>query len=678
MAMHCLMSSYENWFLDFEEAIEAFVLAGKEAILCESNGGWCCIEALNGLTNRFGNHNDRDNDDEVILACEIQHQEQSPECENYQTMFFRSWEEGAENELVFFRRLDGEFNKVISFYKSKVDEVLMEAEELNKQIDALSALQIKISDPNFHSSSTPSNPGVSPSQEIQELEEKPETGQKEMVSLEILNHVKINVTPESAVSTLKTIFDGTKSDLSFRKGELRTAQAKLKQAFIEFHRKLRLLKSYAFLNQLAFSKIMKKYDKVVKLMERVESVYITHFANSNRSQGMGDLRPRVKRDEHRVTFFMGCFFGCAISLLVGVILTIHARDLLKTEGRDQYMINIFPLYSLFAYIVLHMLMYAANIYFWKRFRVNYTFIFGFEPTTTLGYKEILLLSSALSVLTLAAVLSNLEMEIDEGTQSFTTLTELVPLGLVAVVLLIMFCPFNIMYRSSRFFLIVNLWRCVCVPLYKVTFPDFFLGDQLTSQVQLLRTVTKLHTHVSKFYLNFDMIVGVTSLVLDQCIRQVFEHKDYGPGMNGLKYLSTIVAVVTRTIYVQRRGTTMRTASSSSVATIYNTYWDVVKDWGLLCRDSTNPWLRDKLILPYKSAMNVILRLAWMQTVLDFHEAPWLHQSTMIFIVASLEIVRRGLWNFFRLENEHLNNVGKFRAFKSVPLPFSYEDGEKEL
>ncbi|KAM0006590.1 hypothetical protein Hdeb2414_s0023g00629541 [Helianthus debilis subsp. tardiflorus] len=46
---------------------------------------------------------------------------------------------------------------------------------------------------------------------------------------------------------------------------------------------------------------------------------------------------------------------------------------------------------------------------------------------------------------------------------------------------------------------------------------------------------------------------------------------------------------------------------------------------------------------------------------------------MIFIVASLEIVRRGLWNFFRVENEHLNNVGKFRAVKSIPLPFSYED-----
>lgn len=121
-----------------------------------------------------------------------------------------------------------------------------------------------------------------------------------------------------------------------------------------------------------------------------------------------------------------------MALVVAVILTIHARDLLRSAGRDQYMINIFPLYSLLVYIVLHMLMYAANIYFWKRFHVNYAFIFGFKPSTELGYKQILLLSSGLLVLTLAAVLSNLEMEMDVKTQRFTTLTELVPLGLVTV------------------------------------------------------------------------------------------------------------------------------------------------------------------------------------------------------------------------------------------------------
>jgi len=67
-------------------------------------------------------------------------------------------------------------------------------------------------------------------------------------------------------------------------------------------------------------------------------------------------------------------------------------------------------------------------------------------------------------------------------------------------------------------------------------------------------------------------------------------------------------------------------------------------------------------------------MAWLQTVLDFNLS-FLHRETMIALLAALEIIRRGIWNFFRLENEHLNNVGKFRAFKSVPLPFNYNEEE---
>lgn len=75
--------------------------------------------------------------------------------------------------------------------------------------------------------------------------------------------------------------------------------------------------------------------------------------------------------------------------------------------------------------------------------------------------------------------------------------------------LICLCPFNIIYRSSRFFLIRSLFHCICAPFYKVIdstrlefyicwttsyvdilnlqvkMVDFFLADQLTSQVSYL-------------------------------------------------------------------------------------------------------------------------------------------------------------------------------------------------
>lgn len=126
--------------------------------------------------------------------------------------------------------------------------------------------------------------------------------------------------------------------------------------------------------------------------------------------------------------------GLSLAFVLAIILMIHIRKLLKRNGlgRDQYMTNVFPLYTVFGYLVLHSLMYAGNIYYWKRFRVNYSFIFGFKPNTELGYREVLLVSSGLSVLTLAAVLSNLEMDIDQSPRSSRTVTELIPLGLLVV------------------------------------------------------------------------------------------------------------------------------------------------------------------------------------------------------------------------------------------------------
>jgi len=74
------------------------------------------------------------------------------------------------------------------------------------------------------------------------------------------------------------------------------------------------------------------------------------------------------------------------------------------------------------------------------------------------------------------------------------------------------------------------------------------------------------------------------------------------GLNALKYISTILALTMRTIDQFSPGTVWKVlaASSSGIATVVNTYWDIVMDWGLLRRDSRNPWLRDKLSVPYKS------------------------------------------------------------------------------
>ncbi|KAH6830391.1 hypothetical protein C2S53_007557 [Perilla frutescens var. hirtella] len=536
----------------------------------------------------------------------------------YQTMHQRSIEEGSEFELEFFSKFDDEFNKVSKFYKAKLQQVKVEAEELIKAVDKPNVEQRHIASVN----------GVG-------------------VHLDIIQEVEMR----------------SESDTN--------SKEELRQAFIKLYKQLRQLRSFCFLNMLAFSKIMNKYDKITsrsasnaclgmlnnsylatsdevhKLTERLESTFIMHFANGDHTKGKKSLKQGLKREKHRTTFFLGLFTGCSIALVMAIIVSLHARDLLNHPGRDQYMESIFPLYSLFGFIILHLLMYGSNMYLWRRFRVNYPSIFGFKPETELGFREVLLIASALSVLSLAAVLSNLDMEMDPRTLKYTTLTELVPLVLVIFVILATFCPFNIFYHSSRFFLIRCVWHCACAPFHKGNFTDFFLADQLTSQ----------------------------------CIRRVIEEKDRKQGLNAGKYLSTIMAIAMRTIYDQKKGNSWRivAAITSGFTTIYSTYWDIVFDWGLVQRNSRNPWLREELLISNKAVyfaaivVNILLRLVWMQSVLDFNETEFLHRRAVVAVVACLEIIRRGIWNFFRLENEHLSHIGKNRAIKTAPLPSYYQD-----
>ncbi|XP_075659703.1 phosphate transporter PHO1 homolog 3-like isoform X7 [Castanea sativa] len=654
--------------------------------------------------------------------------------QSYQTTFLMSSDEGGEYELDYFRRLDEELNKVNKFYKAKVDEVMKEAAMLNKQMDALIAFRIKVEKPEggFDSSHGPSSDESGDDKDDKEneivnqkvREQKPKNLKAARPApLEILSHVKMNNTLETPRSTIKGLLKHpVHAELNYTRENLRKVEDQLKPAFVEFYQKLRLLKNYSFLNTLAFSKIMKKYDKITsrkasksymkmvdnsyfgsseeitKLMERVEATFIKHFSNSNRTDGMKILRPQAIRERHRITFSTGFLAGCSVALILALILIVRARNLMGKKEAILYMDNVFPLYSLFGFIVLHMITFAANIYFWRRYRVNYSFIFGFKQGSELGYLEVLLLSFGLAVLALTCVLLNLDMEVDSTTKDYGTYTELLPLILVLLVLFILFCPFNIMYRTSRFSFLRCVFHCICAPLYKVTLLDFFLADQFTSQVQALRSLEfyicyfgwgdfkqRLHNcEASNVYNTFLFIVALIPYWsrLLQCLRRLFEEKDPMQGYNGIKYFLTIVAVSLRTAYSLDKGMGWKSLAwiSSVIAAMVSTYWDLVIDWGLLQRQSKNRWLRDKLLIHNKSiyfgamVLNVLLRFAWMQTVLGL-KVSFLHTKSLVAIVASLEIIRRGMWNFFRLENEHLNNVGKFRAFKSVPLPFNYDEDE---
>lgn len=62
----------------------------------------------------------------------------------------------------------------------------------------------------------------------------------------------------------------------------------------------------------------------------------------------------------------------------------------------------------------------------------------------------------------------------------------------------------------------------------------------------------------------------------------------------------------------------------------------------------------------------ILRFGWTLSM-SLIEMGYIDSDIMLSILAPLEVFRRFIWNYFRLENEHLNNCGNFRAVRDISI-----------
>jgi hypothetical protein len=105
-------------------------------------------------------------------------------------------------------------------------------------------------------------------------------------------------------------------------------------------------------------------------------------------------------------------------------------------------------------------------------------------------------------------------------------------------------------------------------------------------------------------------------------------------------------------------------------------------WSLLDPSSRNPFLRDNLGFkkrwPYYLAMflDPILRCTWPLYIIFAGRIQ--HSALLSFLLSLAEVFRRFMWCFFRMENEHVGNVGAHRAYRHLPLPYHFAKSAHEL
>lgn len=97
------------------------------------------------------------------------------------------------------------------------------------------------------------------------------------------------------------------------------------------------------------------------------------------------------------------------------------------------------------------------------------------------------------------------------------------------------------------------------------------------------------------------------------------------------------------------------------------------DWGLFEPKAPQEYrfLREELVYPLKwyyvsIILDFVLRFGWTLN-LSLTSMGAIPPDLITLVLAPLEIFRRFLWNFYRLENEHLNNCGEFRAVRDISI-----------
>lgn len=497
----------------------------------------------------------------------------------------------------------------------------------------------------------------------------------------------------------------------------------LKLAFTEFYLGLVLLQNYQNLNFTGFRKILKKHDKLLKetngadwrrehvettqfytnkdidkLISETEQTFTVFLESGDRQKAMKRLRvpPLGDRSDPWLTFKVGLFSGLFIVLFVAVLLASIMCD------KPCSLQSAIRLYRAPILLVIFLFLMGINVYGWRSSGVNHVLIFELDPRNHLSEQHLIELAAIFGVGWTLSVLSFLRSA-DISIPNYVG-----PLGLLLILVLYITNPIKTFRYEARFWLMRVVVKVFLAPLFHVGFADFWLADQLNS---LTIVFTDLHYSLcyylpndSQFHPAESNSAGdnprayeISRVIVNclpawirfaQCIRRYCDSGEAFPHLaNAGKYGSSMVTIVCLALFNNNKGSDIYTnpffylyVISAMISTIYAYTWDVKMDWGLF--DSYKPeskFLRDEMV--YSSTLfyyfaiveDFVVRFIWTATFY-IAENRLIPSELVTTVVAFLEVFRRFIWNFFRLENEHLNNCGKFRAVRDISVtPLDWSD-----
>ena len=419
-----------------------------------------------------------------------------------------------------------------------------------------------------------------------------------------------------------------------------------------------------------------KYPETHILIPKTDKLIVKiaqHMQTCNNSEEHG---PSVQRFT-RVFLYLDTLF---LFLFLITCLLFLPLSFLNVQDTSKWIVA-FRLFRGPLFLLAFIYLIVLNIIGWTKSGVEYVKIFDFgRPGKVPTLRFLLNICDVFSLfLFVVAILYTLSVQLS---WSFYFIKGMA-MVLWGLFLAFMLNPVFIWSKSSRWAFARVLLRIVTAPAHTVYFGDFWFADQLNSLVVIMldfqfflcycfvELATSFNVETCSSHTSFvrPAIACFPALWrLLQCLRNFRDTNDFSHFLNGIKYVTTFPVVILAALlsstqdnmgiyHLYQNGFFYIWAVAGIVHALYTFIWDVIKDWGI--REGAG-WIGIRKERIYRFKLYYYLAI-FVDLLLRFSFIIKLSLAIQVRVDADLlytflafgEMFRRFIWNFFRLEWEHV-------------------------
>lgn len=398
------------------------------------------------------------------------------------------------------------------------------------------------------------------------------------------------------------------------------------------------------------------------------------------------------------SYFLSFFSGFSLILFIFIIVLAWNGNIDPDD--NETFGYVFPIFRGAAFFIVYLWLLGLNVYGWSFYHVNYKKALDFKGHFSL-LNEILMRAAFFTTVFLIVFLWYILLN-DRKHEDYSMIVAFIPknhlpLIIWGVLLIYMLFPSKKVFNGrGRWFMFSLLFEVFfCAPFF-VNFNATWVNDQMLSLVVPIRDMAYTFCLYVEKWRNYaddhpahcfenTITVGFLTIFIPVVTRviqfiRVLKDQGYIGGPNFMLFLCVLIVLI-NTIFSYLWGISPENefyfiswVISAICLSSYGFYMDVAVDWLLFQPNSKHRFLRDKLYYPKKKyywaiILDFFLRFAWILTINPALCNKIMRPELFTFVVALLEIFRRVIWNFLRIEKEMILNLDKYVWQNNFNLPY---------